>query len=49
MYGVKLGAAKLEPKMGEGVVTLPPATIPALDGKVNLAGEVDLAPAAPAG
>jgi hypothetical protein len=42
MYGIKLGTAKLQPVLKDGIVTLPPTSIPAGDGKINLGAMVDM-------
>ncbi len=47
LYGVSLGVAKLSPTLRDGRVTLPSATIPAAQGRVNLGGVLDLRPAEP--
>ncbi len=47
LYGVGLGMAKLSPALAQGKITLPKTTIPASDGKVNIAGVVDLTPVEP--
>lgn len=44
LLGVELGAASLKPALRGGRLTLPPTSIAAAEGKINLAGELDLAP-----
>lgn len=44
IYGVPLGAAKLAPALRDGQLTLPPASIAAAQGRVNLGGVVDFQP-----
>ncbi len=47
LYGVRMGAAQLAPALKDGRLTLPKATIPAGDGKVNLGAVIDFQPADP--
>jgi hypothetical protein len=47
VLGVTLGAAALAPTLRDGQLTLPRTTIPAADGKVNIAAMLDLQPAEP--
>ncbi|MGE0480823.1 MAG: hypothetical protein AB7Q17_10175, partial [Phycisphaerae bacterium] len=44
IYGVALGNAKLAPALRDGQMTLPPASIAAAQGRVNLGGVVDFQP-----
>lgn len=44
LLGVELGAATLKPALKGGRLTLPPTSISAAEGKINLAGALDLAP-----
>ncbi|MBK9128257.1 MAG: hypothetical protein IPM13_10730 [Phycisphaerales bacterium] len=42
VYGVALGQALLSPRLADGRVEIPPATVPASGGKLLVAGTVDL-------
>ena len=47
VYGIKLGAATLKPRVKGGKLDLPLAEIPAAGGKLRVGGQVDFAPAEP--
>lgn len=42
VYGIPLGATKLEPRLEGGVIRLPMTTIEAAEGRINIGGELDL-------
>lgn len=42
VYGVDLGAGKLEPTLADGVLKLPKTTIPASGGSINLGATIDM-------
>ena len=44
IYGVVVGPLQLSPSLSGGRLHIPPASADALDGKIQLAGLVDLAP-----
>lgn len=47
LYGVALGAAKIEPALKEGRITIPPTAVAVSEGRVNLRGDLDLTGADP--
>lgn len=47
VYAIPLGAAKFQPSLRDGRLTLPVATVPASTGKLNLGGVVDFTPGEP--
>jgi len=47
LYGIPLGAAKLQPALKDGVLTIPQTAVAVSDGKVNLRGVLDFAAADP--
>ncbi len=47
VYGLALGAGKLAPALRDGQFTLPMATIPTTDGKVNVGSTIDFTPSEP--
>ena len=47
LMGITFGPAKISPHLAGGRVVIPATSIDALEGKVNIGGEVDLAPETP--
>lgn len=47
IVGVEMGEARLTPALRDGKLTIPPTTIPAAEGAVNLAGALDFRPGDP--
>lgn len=44
LYGIPVSAAKFDPKLDDGQLTVPPSTLSAVQGKVTLGSEIDFRP-----